>query len=145
MHDWSNAGIMRRLGKPADWWPADGIDSAESAALHQQCIDLLRSPKTISGYEEVYRVGKKWQAKPYISPGIQRSLGLFDSPRDAAERVFQYHAGWKALPPAPAPRNKRGQGKKKRIGKKAAPEPRSCSPGCSSTAAARDGWRPSAG
>ena len=50
------------------------------------------------------------------------NLGSFDDARAAAEQVLKLKVGQVPLPPAPKPRRKRGEGRKPRVGKKAAPE-----------------------
>ena len=106
--DWSNDGVLRRIGKPPGWFAEPG--SAESDAAWEQCIDLLKA-NTDSGYHEVYIVGEKYQAKVYVSPGVQRNLGSFALARKAAEKVLQYRTGQEQLPQSPATRRKRGEGR----------------------------------
>ena len=84
MTGWSQAQVLRRLGKPADWVPPT---AEEAEAAFEAAINLLRAP-TKSEYSEVYPVGRRWQAKPYVKPGSQRSAGYFSSPWQAALRVF---------------------------------------------------------
>ena len=113
MREWSTEWVMHKLGKPLDWWPDGGMYSAEAEQVLQQAINLLKAD-TVSGYQEVYKVGGKWQAKPYVSPGVQRSLGMFDDPQLAAKEVLWFKIGVVQLPPTPKPRNKRGAGRKPR-------------------------------
>jgi hypothetical protein len=107
----SVATLLARLGHPADYWPTTG---AETTAILEAMVDLLRDDATRSGYKEVYAVGGKWQAKVYVGPGKQRNLGSFNHPRDAAGRVLDHILG-EPLPPSPKPRNKRGAGRKPRV------------------------------
>ena len=72
MQEWTYEWVMHKLGKPLDWWPDGGMYSAEAEQVLQQAINLLKAD-TVSGYQEVYKVGGKWQAKPYVSPGVQRT------------------------------------------------------------------------
>ena len=81
--------------------------------MGDRAIELLRAD-TKSGYKEVYAVGGKWQAKPYVAPKKQRSLGLFDSPRAAALEIILFKIGSTPLPPSPKSRKKRGEGRKPR-------------------------------
>ena len=88
---------LRRLGKPAGWVPPT---AEEAEAAFQAAIDLLRAP-TKSGFSEVYPVGQRWQAKPYVKPGSQRSAGYFSSARAAAIQVFMIKMGYEPWPPSP--------------------------------------------
>ena len=97
-----------RLGLPPTYVPETG-DEAEAA--YEAFIDLLRSPNTRSGFQQVYPFRGKWQAKVYVGPGDQRSLGVFDRPRDAATAVFNWKIDGSPPLPEPKPRNKRGEGR----------------------------------
>ena len=106
---WTYEGVIRRIGKPAGWVPPT---VEETEAAFDAAIDLLRAP-TRSGYSEVYPVGSRWQAKPYVKPGSQRSAGYFSSPRAAAMQVFMTKMGYEPWPPSPKKgMNKHGQGRK---------------------------------
>ena len=90
-------------------------DMDEAEAVFERAINLLRTKDTKSGYQEVYPVGRRWQAKPYVSPGKQRNLGTFATAREAAGRIIHHRAGtMPLLPPSPKPRNKRGEGRQPR-------------------------------
>ena len=82
----SVAELHARLGKPADWWPLLG----EEQATRQECLSLLRTTATKSGYHLVTPFRQRWQAK-VSARGKQRSLGVFDSPEDAAFEVLLFH------------------------------------------------------
>ena len=110
MEPWSPAWINYQLGLPADWWPPAG----EFDTYQEKVVDLLRTDDNKSGYEEVYASGKRWQAKPYLSPGNQRHLGTFSSAREAALKIIYFRLGLEPVPPPPKPRNKRGTGRKPR-------------------------------
>ena len=73
---WTRASVLLRLGLAPDYVPAT---MAEAKGIYERTVDLLRSDDTVSGYQEVYAVGSKWQAKPYTAPGKQRNLGSFTS------------------------------------------------------------------
>jgi hypothetical protein len=74
-----------------------------------------------SGVKYVYTSGKRFQAKPYIRPGVQRSLGSFDTAREAAEHILRVCYEGEPLPPTPSKdRAKRGEGPRKRIRHKGA-------------------------
>ena len=68
----SVAELHARLGKPADWWPLLG----EEEAAFQECISLLRTTATKSGFHLVTPFRQRWQAK-VSARGKQRSLGVF--------------------------------------------------------------------
>ena len=107
---WAYEDVLHRLGKPASWLPAT---DEEAEAAFDAAIDLLRKPSTRSGYSEVYPVGSRWQAKPYVKPGSQRSAGYFDQPRDAAMQVFMIKMGYEPQPASPKKNmNKHGMGRK---------------------------------
>ena len=111
---WTAEEVYRRLGLPSDYWPAT---EAEAEETYERVLDLLRTDDTKSGYQEVYAVGSKWQAKPYTAPGKQRNLGSFTSARAAAEQLVQFYLGDVPEPASPKPRAKRGEGRKPRQSK----------------------------
>ena len=81
--------------------------------------DAIRLLKTnnSSGYLHVFPVKsrwKPWQAKPYIRPKVQRSLGSFHSAEEAAEAVVAHALGLLPTPPTPPGRNRRGEGRRPR-------------------------------
>ena len=84
----SLADLNVLLGKPAEWWPLVG----EEQATRQECISLLRTTATKSGFHLVTPFRQRWQAK-VSSRGKQRSLGVFDNPEDAAFEVLLFHIG----------------------------------------------------
>ena len=43
-----------------------------------------------SGYRGVYRMGNKWQAKIMLPKGRSQSLGVFDTPEEAAEALTRH-------------------------------------------------------
>ena len=107
---WSHESVLRRLGKPPGWVPAT---AEEAEAAFEAAIDLLCDQSTKSGYKEVYAVGERWQAKPYVKPGSQRSAGYFASPRAAALRIFEIKMGYEPPPRSPKKgMNKHGMGRK---------------------------------
>ena len=116
---WTLEQVHLAIGKPADWEPAT---REEGNAAFEACVDLLRAPGTKSGYKEVYPFRNKWQAKPYIAPGKQRSLGLFAEPRRAAEAIFNFNMGMVPLPPSPKAREKRGAGSARQRQRKSRPK-----------------------
>ena len=71
-----------------------------------------------SGYRDVYKGAsavKPWQAKPYLRPKVQRNLGSFATPEEAAKTVIVWMYGGMPTPPTPKKeRNKRGEGRRKR-------------------------------
>ena len=101
----SLADLNVLLGKPAEWWPLVG----EEQATRQECLSLLRTTATKSGFHLVTPFRQRWQAK-VSARGKQRSLGVFDSPEDAAFEVLLFHIGKREPPASPTkPRNKRGE------------------------------------
>ena len=70
---------------------------------------------TNSGYKYVYKSGERWQAKPYVKPGVQRGLGTFDTKEEAAEEILSLAYEGLPLPPTPKPRGKRGAGRQPRV------------------------------
>ena len=64
---------------------------------------------TTTGFHLVTPFRQRWQAK-VSARGKQRSLGVFDSPEDAAFEVLLFHIGKREPPASPTkPRNKRGE------------------------------------
>jgi hypothetical protein len=102
---WSTEDILRRLGLPPDM-PCPPY--AEAEAIWERALDLLRKPENKSGYQEIYRVRNKWQAKPYTDAGEQVNLGSFDTPEHAAIELLNFHMSGEPLLPKGAPRRKRG-------------------------------------
>ena len=98
---WSQAEILVRLGLSPDYVPATGD---EVDAIYEKAVDLLRTSETKSGYQEVYPMRKRWQAKPYLEPGDQRNLGSFATPRIAAMAVLSFKMGDTPLPQKAPPK-----------------------------------------
>ena len=66
---------------------------------------------TTTGFHLVTPFRQRWQAK-VSARGKQRSLGVFDSPENAALEVLLFHIGKREVPASPTkPRNKRGEGR----------------------------------
>ena len=89
--------LCERLGIPVP-----STEAGISAAVNHG-TQLLRSD-SISGYTAVYRVASSdnpWQAKPYIRPKVQRSLGSFDTKEMAAAAVLYWAIGMLDSPLAP--------------------------------------------
>ena len=103
--------LCRRLGIPVPTTDA-GI-----AAACERGIFLLKAGNT-SGYMNVFAVDSAdnpWQAKPYIRPKVQRSLGSFPTKELAAGAVMLWAIGWLPSPPTPSKdRNKRNEGRRVR-------------------------------
>ena len=55
----------------------------------------------------------RW-AKPYVRPGVQRSMGMYDTPEEAAVRIILYMCTGLAPPSPNKDRNKRGTGRRPR-------------------------------
>ena len=81
----------------------------------RDAVRLLKTNNS-SGYSHVFPVkGRKpWQAKPYIRPKVQRSLGSFHTAEEAAEAVVAHALGLLPTPPTPPGRNRRGEGRRPR-------------------------------
>ena len=77
----------------------------------------MHLPAAHDGNQEWFSSGhaiprQRWQAK-VSARGKQRSLGVFDSPEDAAFEVLRFHVGLREPPASPTkPRNKRGEGRR---------------------------------
>ena len=103
--------LLEALGVP---WPET---EAEVTAVEERAIDMLKTDSK-SGYLYVLPVkssSNPWQAKPYIKPKVQRSLGSFPTARDAARCVVHWVLGIYPTPPSPhTDRNRRGEGRRKR-------------------------------
>ena len=103
--------LCRRLGIPVPTTDA-GI-----AAACERGIFLLKAGNT-SGYMNVFAVDSAdnpWQAKPYIRPKVQRSLGSFPKKELTAGAVMLWAIGWLPSPPTPSKdRNKRNEGRRVR-------------------------------
>ena len=101
--------LCERLGIPVP-----STEEGISAAVDQG-IQLLKTD-SISGYTAVYRVSSSdnpWQAKPYIRPKVQRSLGSFDTKEMAAAAVLFWAIGMLDTPLTPdKQRSKRHDGRR---------------------------------
>ena len=97
---------------PPDWCPES---KEECSWMVGDAIRLLKTNNK-SGYLHVFPVkGRKpWQAKPYIRPKVQRSLGSFHTAEKAAEAVVAHALGLLPTPPTPPGRNRRGEGRRPR-------------------------------
>ena len=109
---WAYEDILRRLGLPPDYFPPSWD---EAGVQYERALDLLRKPENKSGYQEIYRVRHRWQAKPYTDAGEQVNLGSFDEPRDAAVALLFFHMGGEPLFAKGAPRRKRGTAEQPRV------------------------------
>ena len=77
---------------------------AESEAVLERAIDVVLGKEGGSGYRDVYKGASKvkpWQAKPYIRPKVQRNLGSFPTPEEAAKAVIIWMFGGRPTPPTP--------------------------------------------
>ena len=98
---------------PPDWYPET---EEECELILEEAIVLLKTDNK-SGYQHVYPVkssSKPWQAKPYIRPKVQRSLGSFYTVEEAAVAVVHWSLGILPTPPSPPGRNRRGEGRRPR-------------------------------
>jgi len=90
------AALLARLRElPENNIPPDFCPQSEAeCSWLSQAVQLLKTTN-ISGYSHVFPVkGRKpWQAKPYIRPKVQRSLGSFHSAEEAAEAVVAHALG----------------------------------------------------
>jgi hypothetical protein len=118
---WSPAWMRQHLGLP----PPDTV--VDEATVLQETLAKLREP-TQTGFKYTYKSGKRFQSKPYIRPGVQRTLGNFSSAEEAATQIIRLCYGCISLPPSPKKdRAKRGEGPRPRQRRKgAAPIPLPC-------------------
>ena len=65
-----------------------------------------------SGFRDVFLVGERWQAKPYVKPGDQRSAGYFDTKEQAADEILAYLCSGVPPPTPKKGRSKRGEGRR---------------------------------
>ena len=105
--------------------PPDAV--VDEATVVEEALAKLKEP-TQTGFRYIYKSGERFQAKPYIRPGVQRSLGNFSSAEEAAIEVIRLCLGCIPLPPSPKKdRAKRGEGPRQRTRRKgAAPIPLPC-------------------
>jgi len=109
-----------RLHIPPDFCPTT---EEECSYLLRDATQLLKTNNK-SGYLHVFPVKsrwKPWQAKPYVRPKVQRSLGSFYTPEEAAEAVVHWSLGLLPTPPTPPGRNRRGEGRRPRDRRKKRP------------------------
>ena len=78
---WSVAWMREHLGLP------DPETTGIVEELQALGLAALAEP-TNSGYKYIYKSGERWQAKPYVKPGVQRGLGTFDTKEDAAKEII---------------------------------------------------------
>ena len=105
---------VAELHAPGAWQAGRLVAPAwcEEQATRQECLSLLRTTATKSGFHLVTPFRQRWQAK-VSARGKQRSLGVFDSPEDAAFEVLRFYIGLREPPASPTkPRNKRGEGRR---------------------------------
>ena len=83
------------VGRPwFDWLLGKfGMTNEEAGAdmllFYERAREVIRRPNK-SGFRDVFAVVNKWQAKPYIKPGDQRSAGYFDTKEEAADEIIKY-------------------------------------------------------
>ena len=113
MVEWTQAGLLRHFGLPADYEPPT---QADKEAFWDRCIDLMREPANKSSFSEVYPAAGKnpWQAKPYVGPKKQRHLGTFATALEAAEAILSWRLSGEKLKSPKKERNQRGEGRRKR-------------------------------
>ena len=94
---WSPAWMRKVLGLPeleTFEYPPDGPSTAKGY------VYLIAGP-TKTGYKYVYKVGKRFQAKVYVRPGVQRNLASCESAEAAAAAILLLAYGIEPLPPSP--------------------------------------------
>ena len=95
---WSPAWMRLVLGLPELETPPDSRFMAECY------VDLIAGP-TQTGYKYVYKVGKRFQAKPYVRLHVQRSLATClascESAEAAAAEIVLLAYDMRPLPPSP--------------------------------------------
>ena len=119
---WQEGGGLSMQLTPADLLARVGMleptTEAETEAVLIRAIEVILKTDNKSGYRDVYKGASSvnpWQAKPYIRPGVQRNLGSFSTPEEAAKAVIVWMYGGRPTPPTPdKERNKRGEGRRKR-------------------------------
>ena len=106
---WSPEWMRQHFGLP----PSDTV--VDEATVLEESLAKLKEP-TKSGFKYIYKSGERFQSKPYIRPGVQRSLGNFTSAEDAAIAILRLCYCGIPLPPSPKKdRAKRGEGPWPRI------------------------------
>ena len=94
---WSPAWMRRVLGLPELETFEHKPDSFSMAMCY---VDMIAAP-TKTGYSYVYKVGKRFQAKVYVRPGVQRNLSSRASAEEAAADIILLAYGMRPLPPSP--------------------------------------------
>ena len=94
---WSPTWMRRVLGLPELETFKYPPDCHSIAACY---VDMIAGP-TKTGYKYVYKVGKRFQAKLYVRPGVQRSLASCRSAEEAAVEIILLAYGMRPLPPSP--------------------------------------------
>ena len=89
-------GAVGEAGRPwLDWLLGKiGMTNEEAGAMamplfYDKARDVIRRPNQ-SGFRDVFKIGHKWQAKPYTGPKDQRHAGYFATPGAAADEVLKY-------------------------------------------------------
>jgi len=119
------AALLARLRElPDGHLPPDFSPQSEEefSLLLIEAVQLLKTNNS-SGYSHVFPVKgqKPLQAKPYIRPKVQRSLGSFHTAEEAAMAVVSHALGILPTPPTPLARNHRGEGRRPRDRRKRRP------------------------
>ena len=76
--------VPREAGPAWGAWILEKIGmTLDEAALDPELFFVEALPHikryNKSGYRDVFPVGDKWQAKPYIRPKVQRGMGLYEA------------------------------------------------------------------
>lgn len=66
------------------------LENLRLATRRQNRENSKLNKNNSSGYRGVYKMGKKWQAKVRAGKGRTRSIGIFETPEEAAEALRQY-------------------------------------------------------
>ena len=94
---WSPAWMRRVLRLPE----LDTLEYKPDDFSMALCyVDMIAAP-TQTGYSYVYKVGKRFQAKLYVRPGVQRNLSSRASAEEAAADIILLAYGMRPLPPSP--------------------------------------------
>jgi len=94
---WSPAWMRRVLRLPE----LDTFEHKPDSFSMAMCyVDMIAAP-TKTGYSYVYKVGKRFQAKLYVRPGVQRNLSSRASAKEAAADILLLAYGILPLPPSP--------------------------------------------
>ena len=107
---------MQEPAEAGDAWRAWllarlGMTEAEAAAdentFIEKALRVIERPNK-SGYRDVFAVGEKWQAKPYVGPKDQRHAGYFEKREEAADEVLRFLCT--GVPPPKPERERRKRG-----------------------------------